>query len=156
MATSGVGITTPAGPPEYDVIINLYSQLVTGISQDPDVIVDHLLKYKIFSLQDQHHLRKDTTVNDDKARRILDIVKEKVESSPKLYQDFRKVIETQKWMESILLKLDGEYEKCTQNKQTEHIKTPINSVAEELTLHKGVYTHTSNMEVINQNIFMRE
>ncbi len=37
--------------------------------------------------------------------------------------------------------IDGEYEKCTQNKQTEHIKTPINSVAEELTLHKGAYTY---------------
>ncbi len=117
MAAGGFGTTTPAGTPEYDVIINLYPELVTSISQSPEDIVDQLLPYQIFSTEDQQYLRRDTVEKIHKARKIVDIVKEKVKSNPQFYESFRKVITTQEWMVTgFLKKLDNEYEKCTQNK----------------------------------------
>ncbi len=142
MATGGFETTTPAGTPAYDVIINLYPELVTSISQSPEDIVDQLLPYQIFSMQDQQYLRRDTVEKIDKARRIVDIVKEKVKSNPQFYEHFRKVIKTQ--VTDFLKKLDDEYKKCTQNKQTERIQTPSDTVVEEPTPHEGVYTYVKH------------
>ena len=145
MATGGFGTTTPAGTPAYDVIINLYPELVTSISQSPEDIVDQLLPYQIFSTQDQQYLRRDNVEKIDKARKIVDIVKEKVKSNPQFYEHFRKVIKTQECMVTdFLRKLDDEYKKCTQNKQTERIQTPSDTVMEELTPHEGVYTYVKH------------
>ncbi len=90
MAEGGVGISDVkrGQSPEYKALTKSYSMIVDCIARSPGEITDQLMLLRILSRDERKYLTNSRQDDREKARKIMDIVKNKVESEPSFLHTF--------------------------------------------------------------------
>ena len=79
--------------PEYEKIRHFYPQLITCVKQSPNDIADHLVPIGILAPRDLDLLSNPQISNDDKARRIVSVVMNRVKNDPQELYKFVSALE---------------------------------------------------------------
>ena len=92
--------------PEYNTINNFYPKLVSCVRQSPNDITDHLRPLGILAPADLEFLSNSQNDNDQKARRIVDVVMNHIQNDSQVFHKFISTLEAAgTWTNIIVSKL---------------------------------------------------
>ena len=92
--------------PEHEKMRHFYPQLITCVKQSPNDIADHLVPVGILASRDLDFLSNPQTSSDDKARRIVSVVMNRVENDPQEFYKFVSALEAAgTWTKKMISKL---------------------------------------------------
>ena len=92
---------------EYKILSKFYPDLVSCIEQSPNDIADRLRPSGILAPGDVKFLRNPNTCNDDKARRIVDVVLNQVQKDTQVYCELIKAMKASgDWTKTTIHKLE--------------------------------------------------
>ncbi len=154
MASGGVGIsdTRHHGSPELNALIESHYTLVKSISQSPKEIADILVPLHVLSLNDKANIRSDGLNDLEKARKIVEILTDKVESDPSFYHDLIDNLTKNQWMKSCLEKVHETFDNAQQAETNRNYNdnSEIGSENSSTVPKKpiGLYAHLSETESV--------
>ena len=95
--------------PEHKTLEQCYPDLVTTVQQSPNAIADHpkisLPQVKVQYLRNPNH------EDEDKARVLLDCIKDQVKNEPQVFHDFKSALESQgDWAKVAADKLESTFQ----------------------------------------------
>ena len=92
---------------KFKVLNKFYPALVSCIEQSPKDIADRLRPSGILAPGDVEFLSNPNTCNDDKARRIVDVVLNQVQNDPQVYCELIKAMRASgNWTKAMVHKLE--------------------------------------------------
>ena len=96
---------------EYKTLNKVYPDLVSCIEQSPANIADKLMPLEILAPGDVVFLRNSAINNDEKARRIIDVVLTQVKADTQVYSKFIEAMKSSgNWTRSTLSKVEEAFE----------------------------------------------
>ena len=100
--------------PEYKTLVQCYPELVTIVQQSPNVIADHPAISTKLAPGKLQYLRNLSHENEDKARKLLDSIKDQVKIDPQVFHHFKSALKSQgDWTKAAVDKLESTFKECS-------------------------------------------
>ena len=124
---------------EYKTLRECYPGLITCIKQSPEDVSDNLMPTSLLASRDLAFLRNSQKNEDDKARRIVDVVLTQVQSNSGAYSIFLSALRAAgSWTEAAVSALEQKHKslstsqlqsptpKCHQPQASAYTRSPLN------------------------------
>ena len=142
--------------PEFKTLVQCFPNLVTIVQLSPNTIADHPAISTKLPQRKVQYLRNPSHEDEDKARELLDSIKDQVEIDPQVFHGFKSALESQgDWTKAAVDKLESTFEansaiinSCVATSIVQGADSPHTSESTLSIIITGIFMHCTTMQRI--------